>query len=186
MACRVELRTRSRSLPHSPCLRLSGKAGSHAPETSSAAAGCGRTCRRHGPQPRDPGRCRGLGQRGRWSFAKPRVLVPCSPWAFFSQCTVTLWSSMGEGGYIPAPVRQTCATGKGLISEAEKPDASLTLCTTVQGDVQYRLLDGGLGCLKAHTGIVGLPAHDQHPGSCGREVTRGHGCAPWCLSYWTG
>ena len=37
---------------------------------------------------------------------------------------------MGEGGCILALVRQTCATGKGLISEAEKPDASLTLYAT--------------------------------------------------------
>jgi hypothetical protein len=43
------------------------------------------------------------------------------------------------------------------------------LCATEQRDVQYRLCGGGLGCLKAHTGILGLPAHDQHSGSCERE-----------------
>jgi len=94
----VEQRTRPRLLPHAPRLTLWVKAELHAPETSSAAgaaAGCGRTCRRHGPQPKDPGTCHGRGQRGRWPCAKSRVLVPCSPWALFSQCTVTLRSSMG-------------------------------------------------------------------------------------------
>ena len=125
-----EQRVRPSPLPHVPCLTLWGKAGSPAPEMHSAAggcAGCGRTCRRHGLQPSDPGSCPGRGQRGREPCVKPHVLVSCSPWALFSQCTVTLRSSMGEGGYIPAPVRQTCATGKGLMCGAEKPDAPLTL-----------------------------------------------------------
>ena len=70
---------------------------------------------------------------------------------------------------MPAPVRQTYATGKGVIGEAEKPDAPLTLYATEQGDVQYRLCGGGLDCLKAHAGILGLPARDQPSGSCERD-----------------
>jgi len=58
MAYRAEQRTRPSPLPHAPGLTLWGKAGAHAPETRRAA-GCGRTCRRHGPPPRDPGRCHG-------------------------------------------------------------------------------------------------------------------------------
>jgi hypothetical protein len=149
MARRVEPRTRPRSRPHAPCLRRWGKAGSHAAETSSAASG-GRPCRRHGPQPRDPGRGRRRGQRGRESFAQPRVLDPSSPGTFFSQCIVTLRSSMGEGGCRPAPVRQACATGKGFISEAEKHDASLTLSATSPGDWQCGLPRGGLACACAN------------------------------------
>ena len=81
---------------------------------------------------------------------------------------------------MPAPVRQTYATGKGVIGEAEKPDAPLTYATE-QGDVQYRLCGGGLDCLKAHAGIL-VCRHAISPLALVREMTRRYGCAPWCLS----
>jgi len=104
--------------------------------------------RRHGPQPRDPGRCHRRGPRGRWPFAKSHVLVPCSPWALFFQLTVTLRSSLGDGGCRPAPVRQTYATGKGLMCGAEKPDAPLTLCATIRDNIHHQL--SHLGCQSVH------------------------------------
>ena len=66
-------------------------------------------------------------------------------------------------------MRHSDVTRKPLIGWAENCCAGLTLCATEQGDVQYRLCGGGLGCLKAHAGILGLPARDQLSGSCERD-----------------
>jgi len=80
MARRVEQRTCPRPLPHAPCLTQSIKAGSHAPETSSAAgadACCGCTCRRQGTQPSPSGRC-----TGHPSSPCPWHQCGCSPTGF--------------------------------------------------------------------------------------------------------
>jgi hypothetical protein len=132
-------------------LRPPGRAELPAPH-----ACCGRTFRRHETKPRSSGRFQGLGTRGRDCAENPRVLVPCSPWATLSSLNFTLRSSIGEGCFLPATVRQTHATGKGLISLAQTCVAGLTLCATSPGDVPRRLRDRGLVCAYARLpGIAG-------------------------------
>ena len=66
---------------------------------------------------------------------------------------------------MPAPVRQTYATGKGVIGEAEKPDAPLTLRDRTGGrsvPPLWRRTEGA----RRHLGIL---ARDQPSGSCERD-----------------
>src|SRR5262252_7690091 len=102
---------------HTPLCSRWALAGSEAAWTSSAAcahACCGRTSQGQRHTPREPGSAMGSATLARDDAHNPHIFVSCSPRASIFRRTVSLWSSRGEGGCMPATVRQTCASGTGF------------------------------------------------------------------------